>query len=164
MPATSTGSSTAGSAVSGTLQPPILQHPPESAPWRGALTAQPPSGSGLQPSGPSRQFDVAEATLLDVVPSQPNVGHPAGGRSRHAVATVEQTPPPHAWLQEATSQGPATTPSQSAAWGTPSEWALHQWTFFLPLDRERFARVRKQPQDTRPIFSSPNCDVWKCQV
>ncbi|KAG8914814.1 hypothetical protein FRC00_010647 [Tulasnella sp. 408] len=162
--ATSAGSSTAGSAVSGTLQPPILQHAPESAPWRGALTAQPPSGSGSQPSGPSRQFDVAEATLLDVVPSQPNVGHPAGGRSRHAVAPVEQTPPPHAWLQEATSQSPATTPSQSAAWGTPSEWALHQWTFFLPLDRERFGRVRKQAQDTRAIFSSPNCDVWKCEV
>ncbi|KAG8918450.1 hypothetical protein FRC01_001846 [Tulasnella sp. 417] len=27
-----------------------------------------------------------------------------------------------------------------------------------------YGRVRKQPGTTRPIFSSPNCDVWKCEI
>ncbi|KIO32379.1 hypothetical protein M407DRAFT_18689 [Tulasnella calospora MUT 4182] len=163
--ATSSGSLPSGTAVSGTLQPPILQHPPESAPWRGPLATQPLFEPGSLPPSPSRQSDGVETSLLDVVPSQPtNVGHPASARNRHAVAPVEQTPLPHASFQEATSHGTAVVPSQSAAWGTPSDWALHQWTFFLPLDRDKFGRVRKQPQDTRPIFSSPNCDVWKCEV
>ncbi|KAG8902810.1 hypothetical protein FRC01_009464, partial [Tulasnella sp. 417] len=162
--ASSPDSPPSGSAVPGTLQPPIVPHPPESALWRGPRTTHTTSIPGPQPLGPPRQLDIAETNLLDV-PSQPtNVARPAGGKRSHAVPPVLQTPPPHSSLQEATNQGPATTASQSASWGTPSDLALHQWTFYLPLDREKFGRVRKQPKDTQAVFSSPNCDVWKCEV
>lgn len=163
--ATSSGLSAAGTEVSGTLQPPILQHAPESSLWGGSLPPQPSLGSESQPPNLLSLSSGVETRLLRVARSQrTNAGYPTGAGSHHAAAPVEQTPRPSVWVQVATSHGEGLNQQQSATWGTSSESALRDWTLFLPLDRWMFGRVRKQSQDIRPIFSSPNCDVWKCDI
>ncbi|KAG8964845.1 hypothetical protein FRC00_000880 [Tulasnella sp. 408] len=136
-PATSPQSLAPDEAVPGTLRPPD-QHLPQSARLQGSHTPQ--------------------------TPQQTNAGYPTIGRSRHVIDPVERIPLQSAWSQGATGQGLVIDPSQKATWNTPSDSALLGWTFFFPLDPRMFGRVRKQPQHPGPVFSSPNCDVWKCEI
>ncbi|KAG9044060.1 hypothetical protein FS837_008840 [Tulasnella sp. UAMH 9824] len=133
-PATSPQSLAPDEAVPGTLRPPD----------RHLLRLQGPHSS--QPPQPT------------------NAEYPTNGRSRHVVNPVERIPLHRTWLQDATGQGLVIDASQNATWNTPAESALLGWTFFFPSDPRMFGRVRKQPQHRGPIFSSPNCDVWKCEI
>lgn len=136
--ATSSRSRTPVAAVPGTLRPPDLQHPPESARLEESLASQPPRPISTE--------------------------YPTAGMNRHVIDPVEQIPRRRAWLQEATGHGPVINPSRSATWNPASDGPLLRWTLFLPVDPRMFGRVRKQPQTHRPIFSSPNCDVFKCEI
>ncbi|KAG8932391.1 hypothetical protein FRC01_014235 [Tulasnella sp. 417] len=123
-------------AVPGTLPSPNLLHPPR---FQRSFATQP-----LRPT----------AAEYSAAGRNPHVGHP-----------VERIPSQQrAWSQDATGHGPLVNRSQSTAWNAPSDGALLGWTLFLPLDPRMYGRVRKQPGTTRPIFSSPNCDVWKCEI